>query len=276
MADRDLTWLQRWMQAAILDPEGAAADVDEVLTASSVLTARQRLRIYWRGYRLRLLESMRSLHPGLVHLLGEEVFDRFAMDYLTAHPPTGYTLFRLDEGFVDHLVATRPEDDPRDRTGWPDLIIDLARLERVLTEVMEGPGTEDAPVLHPGDLPGPATMGRLRLAVAPCLRLVSLSFPMNEYLAALRRGEDPQIPRRRPVRLVVGRRDYQVTMRELAPADHRALAAIAGGAAAGAAFRGRRADQTYALLCRWTAAGFFVQIEPGTLVPPHPAERAMR
>lgn len=266
------------MQAAILDPSGDASGADGVLTASSALTAQQRLRIYWRGYRLRLLESMRGLHPGLVHLLGDEVFDGFAMDYLGAHPPTSYTLFRLDEGFVDHLAATRPPDRPQDRrTGWPDLIIDLARLERILTEVMEGPGTEDGPVLRPDDLPGPAAMARLRLAVAPCVRLASLAFPANEYLAAVRRGEDPPCPRRRPARLVVSRSDYQVTMRELSPADHRALRALSGGAAAGAAFRGRRADQAYDLLCRWTALGFFVQIhESGAREVPHAAERAMR
>ncbi|TMQ97189.1 DUF2063 domain-containing protein, partial [Actinomadura soli] len=80
----DLAGLQRWMQTAILDPDGDLDEASGTLTASEALTARQRLAIYWRGYRLRLLETMRGLHPGLTHLLGEETFDRFALDYLEA------------------------------------------------------------------------------------------------------------------------------------------------------------------------------------------------
>jgi hypothetical protein len=261
----DLAGLQRWMQSAILDPAGGADGAAEVLTASAALTARQRLGIYWRGYRLRLLENMRGLHPGLAHLLGTEMFDRFALDYLDAHPPRAYTLFELDKGFVDHLIATRPDVDRR--PGWPDLIIDLARLERITTEVIEGPGTEDGPVLRPEDLPGPAALTELCLATAPCLRLPRLRFPANEYLAAVRRGEDPEFPRPRPVRLVVNRQAYQVTMRELTPADHRALRALARGATAGTALADRPADQTRELLRRWTELGFFTHIHPSGARP---------
>ncbi|WUI01072.1 DNA-binding domain-containing protein [Spirillospora sp. NBC_00431] len=263
----DLAGLQRCLQTAILDPVG---DLDEAvgrLTASSTLTARERLAIYWRGYRLRLLENMRGLHPGLTHLLGEETFDRFALDYLDARPSSSYTLSRLDEGFAGHLSATRP-DDARHREEWPDLIIDMARLERLITEVVEGPGTEDVPVPHPDDLPGRADLPGLRPVVAPCLRLPSLAFPVNEYLAAVRRGEDPAPPPPRPVSLAVNRRDYRVTMRELDPGDHRALRALAAGATVGAAFAYAGEARTAALLRRWTEHGFFSHLhEPGSREP---------
>ncbi|MFI0367688.1 putative DNA-binding domain-containing protein [Actinomadura sp. 1N219] len=255
----DLAGLQRWMQAAILDPDGDLDEASGVLTASEALTAPRRLAIYWRGYRLRLLETMRGLHPGLVHLLGEETFDRFALDYLDARPPTAYSLSRLDEGFAGHLAATRP-DDARSREEWPDLIIDMARLERVITEVIEGPGTEDAPLPDPDDLPAPADLPALRPAVAPCLRLPSLTFPVHEYLAAVRRGDDPAPPRPRPVRLAVARRDYKVTMRELDPAAHRALRALAGGATVGTAFADAGETRPAALLRRWTELGFFSRL----------------
>ncbi|MFI0479265.1 putative DNA-binding domain-containing protein [Actinomadura sp. 9N215] len=264
-----LAGLQRLVQTAILDPDGDLDEASRKLTPSSALTARERLAIYWRGYRLRLLENMRGLHPGLTHLLGEEMFDRFALDYLDARPPSAYSLSRLDEDFAAHLSATRPDGAPgRSREEWPDLIIDMARLERVVTEVMEGPGTEDAPLPHPDDLPGPADLPGLRPVVAPCLRLPELAFPVHEYLAAVRRGEDPEPPAPRPVRLAVHRRDYRVTMRELGPAGHRALRALAGGATVGAALGDVDAAHAADLLRRWTGLGYFSRFhEPGVHAP---------
>ncbi|TDB83300.1 DUF2063 domain-containing protein [Actinomadura sp. KC216] len=258
-----LARLQRCLQTAIMDPDGDLDEAARVLTASETLTARERLAIYWRGYRLRLLENMRGLHPGLAHLLGEETFDSFALDYLDARPPSTYTLSRLDEGFAAHLSATRPDRRGPDAPAgpdWPDLIIDMARLERIITEVIEGPGTEDAVLPATDELPGPAGLPGLRPVVAPCLRLPRLAFPVHEYLAAVRRGEDPDPPAARPVRLAVHRRDYKVTMRELDPAAHRALRALAGGAAVGAAFEHVDA-QAIGLLRRWTDLGFFTHLD---------------
>ncbi|MFI0404642.1 putative DNA-binding domain-containing protein [Actinomadura sp. 3N508] len=274
----DLAGLQRCLQTAIMDPDGDLDEAAQVLTASETLTARQRLAIYWRGYRLRLLENMRGLHPGLTHLLGEETFDRFALDYLDARPPSAYTLSRLDEGFAAHLSATRPDrraPGTSKRPDWPDLIIDIARLERIITEVIEGPGTENADLPATDDLPEPADLPGLRPVVAPCLRLPRLAFPVHEYLTAVRRGEDPDPPAARPVRLAVHRRDYKVTMRELDPAAHRALRALAKGAAVGVAFQDVDA-QAIGLLRRWIDLGFFSHLdEPADREPAdrEPADR---
>jgi len=251
----ELSALQAWMQAAILDPDGPARDAAGVVTASSRLTARERLAIYWRGYRLRLLECMRGLHPGLVHLLGEDAFDGFAMDFLDARPPRAYTLFRLAEGFADHLSETRPDGAEH----WPDMIIELARFERAVAEAAEAPGTEDA---------GPPGT---RLRAAPCLRLLRLAWPAHEYLAAVRRGEDPPLPAPRPAYLAICRRDYALVVRELGPRPFAALDALARGAATG--------PVPAEWLRHWTGLGFLTRAEPlgaahdpaGTT--PAPAER---
>src|SRR5919197_5335299 len=133
-SDADLAAVQRWFQAAILD-ETPPADAADVLHQAA------RLDVYRKAYRARLLTCLRDTHPGLRHALGEELFDAFALDYLETHPSRRYTLFRLSEAFADHLAATRPGD-----RGWPDFIIDLARLERTFMEVYEGPGVEGDPV----------------------------------------------------------------------------------------------------------------------------------
>ncbi|WP_424888554.1 DNA-binding domain-containing protein [Streptomyces sp. XH2] len=188
---------QRWLQAAILDPAATGRyAVGDVVTASRRLSARERLRIHQQGYRLRLAECMRSLHPGSAHLLGREIFDGFALAYLEAHPSRSPTLAGLSDGFAGHLARTRPDSAPgAQREPWIDLLIDLVRFERVFTEVLDAPGTRP-------------------------LRLFWACAPVHAYLTEVRRGRDPEPPAPHPVRLAVTRRDHTVVTRELSRAAY--------------------------------------------------------
>jgi hypothetical protein len=153
---------QRWLWAAIQ----ASSDDFEPATApihGHGLGARDRLAIYANGYRMRLLECLRGEFSALERLLGEPLFARFALDYLTAQPSTSYNLHELGARFPEHLARTRPDaDEP-----WIDFMIDLARLERVVREVYDGPGDERLPADAP-------------CAAARSLRLVRLSPPIQQ------------------------------------------------------------------------------------------------
>lgn len=223
---------QRWLQQAILAPAGGPAEpaesVEQVLTASSLLTARQRLEIYRRGYRLRLLEAMRRLYPGLRALLGEELFDDFASDYLDANPSHSPTLARLGDVFADHLASRRPDRalPPERREAWVDLLLDVARYERVFTAVYDGPGVEELATTA-------ADLGQVDLdsvvTAAPCLRTLNLCAPVHRYVASVRRGERPRPPRARQVLLVICRDQYTVTATELGASDYALLRSLARG-----------------------------------------------
>ncbi|WP_052682203.1 HvfC/BufC N-terminal domain-containing protein [Saccharothrix sp. ST-888] len=196
---------QHWLQRAILDPARPEPQaVGAVLTDSATLSAHQRLDIYRRGYRLRLLETMRGLHPGLRALLGPELFDDFALDYLDARPSHSYTLFHLDARFAEHLAAHRPDRGlpTARREGWVDVLVDLARYERAFTEV------------H--DSPGPASV--------PFLRVLRCCAPVHAYHAAVLHGlpTEPPVPGP-PVHLALSRRDYAVVTSELEPDAYRLL-----------------------------------------------------
>lgn len=199
-----LAAVQRWMQSVILHPTDE--DPGHTITASSRLSARERLLVHQRGYRLRLLECMRSLHPGSVHLLGREIFDGFALEYLDAHPSRSPALAGLGAGFAGHLARTRPDAEPgADREAWIDLLIDLIRCERAFTEVLDGPGPEDG------------------AAPAPPLRLLRVCAPVHTYLAAVHRGEDPEPPEPWQVHLALTRRNFTVVTRELSRAAYERL-----------------------------------------------------
>lgn len=275
-----LATLQTWMREVITDPDGVVAGArtdraraqfatpperfDEVVTASKALTAQQRLEIYQHGYFRRLLDCLGELLPVLRHALGDDLFTRFALDYLDEHPSRSYTLARLDDGFVAYLRDTRPDRDRPvgEREDWPDFIIDLAELEHAIRVTFDGPGVEGAPLLDAADVAGWSDDELLaaRPVVVPCLALRTFRFPVREYLLAVRRGDDPPLPAPRTTHIAFNRRDFQVRLLELEPAPYRMLAALADGsavaaAASGAGLSGPASIRTW--LRRLAEAGLF-------------------
>jgi hypothetical protein len=85
--------------------------------------ADERLAIYQRAYRARLIETLHGMFPRLRRAVGVPLFDEFAVAFLEAEPPRGWTLERLAETFPQWLAETKP-DEP-----WANRIADLARRE---------------------------------------------------------------------------------------------------------------------------------------------------
>lgn len=252
--------VQAWMLAVMTEPDGprsaaGRASIDappaEVVRSTASFGAAARLEIYRRGYRMRLVETMRAHHPALRHALGDEVFDAFALDYLAARPSRSYTLLDLGTGFADHLEATRPDGDE----SWPDFVIELARLERAFLEVYDGPGAEQLELVAPDQVEPDAC-----LVPAPCLRLMSTRFPVGAYMLAARRGDGPPLPGPKPTWLALSRRDYRATLTELNERSHVLLAALVAGAPLTDAARVAGVPPLRAVdLARdWSERGFFV------------------
>lgn len=260
----ELRRLQEWFQGAIVDPDADAAP-EGVLRSSARLGAAQRLELYRRSYRLRLLEAVRAFHPGLRHMLGAELFDEFALDYIRARPSRSYTLQRLGHGFADHLAATRPDLDGAPE-AWSSMIVDLARLERTFAEVYDAPGIEGQEVAAARDLPGEPDARWVAATATPasCLRLVRSSFPAGLYLSAVRRGEDPPLPAPAESFVAVSRRDYVVTLTPLDAVEHALLARLVTGAgiAAAASDAGIGPLEAWALVRRWADQSFFRSLHP--------------
>lgn len=235
----DLARTLSWVQAALLDPAGAGG-AEQVFTASAALTAGQRLAIYQRGYRLRLLETMQAHYPALHHLLGGELFDGFALDYLAANPSRSRSLDDLGARYVTHLERTRPDRDARRPEPWIDLLVDVARYERLFLEVHSMP--------------------------APCVRFVIAGFPVHQYVQQVRRGADPDVPRPGQVHLVLHQHEYVVTVTELTPVRYQLLADLVRGTPIPEALRGVDASDVSSWLRSWTSQGL---IPPSDTPPVH-------
>lgn len=288
----NLNAIERWMRAVIMHPAGvqtgiaseearrhldvAAGEVEKVVTRSKALTASERLAIYSRAYHARLLECLRAEFPVLLHALGEELFNRFGLDYLERYPSQSYTLAHLGQRFPHYLQETRPDRDVPEpsRERWPDFIIDLATLEREFSEVFDGPGVESRQVVT-GDrlreVLQSADWTEVRLVAVPCLRLLSLRFPVNTYFVAVRQKGNPDLPEPVDTFLAITRRDYDVFLHELSRQRYELLSALICGESVAHAItlaakitcsnHDQVAADLNAWIIDWAALGFFVAIE---------------
>lgn len=265
----DLSRLQRWMQTAVTRPGGPGPGdgVESVIRPSATLTSAERLAIYSRGYRARLLECFRAEFPCLLHACGDELFRRFVDDYLERYPPKSYTLNLLAEAFPRHLAETRPDADapPERRESWPDFLVDLATLERAFNEVYDGPGIEGLELPSAGDLGTMAasSLGRARFEPAPCLRLLSFRYPVDEYFTAVRRGEDPPLPAASECHVALDRRSYTVRLHRLSRGELELFSALSRGLTVSEASASLSPLEVRERLEEGLERGFFLAIVPG-------------
>lgn len=191
-APEDLAGLQHWLQTAITHPAGDAVDEEHaaaVLTRSARQTAQERLAVYQRAYRLRLLGCLRSCYPALRHLLGQDAFDVLAAGYFEAVPPSSYSLGHFTQAFPRYLIQGRPdvERPAEQRDAWVDLVLDLACFEQLFAEVYQA--------VEPD----------------PCRRL-SCRYPVHTYAVAVACGQDPAPPTAMPVLLTLRRPGHTVVV----------------------------------------------------------------
>ena len=153
--------------------------------------------------------------------------------------------------------------------AWPEFMIDLARLERAVNEVFDGPGAEGKPLLDGASLQTISTerWSAARLECVPCLRLLILRYPLNDYFTAIRRGGRPPLPGPQGSYMAVTRRNYRVLRYPLELSQFELLQAMLEGATVAQAIERAAAvsalgDADLAVQIRewfrfWTAEGFF-------------------
>jgi len=290
-ATPSLDAVQQWFQAVVTHPggvaEGAAdeaaqrlirldrGELETIVRRSRRLTAEERLSIYANAYWARLLECIGDCFPVLRTALGEDVFDGFAFEYLQRYPSRSYTLDRLGERFPQFLDETRPSPE----LGWPDFLIDLARLEWTVAKVFDGPGVEGRKLLTHDDLQGlpPERFAGSRLAPVVCLRLLAFRYPVNAYYTAVRHaaeGEEVPIPAPAEELVAILRRDFVVRRYTLSRPQHALLESVVAGASVAEAIAAAAAvsdldalsDDALAAALQawfrfWTAEGFFQSLE---------------
>jgi hypothetical protein len=189
------------------------------------------LHIHADGYVQRLLECLQADYPVLRKVMGDALFAFFARAYVWRHPSASATLHDLGGGFADFLAASqRAAGAQADALRFP---VELAQLERARSEAGRAPGLEK---LAPPSLPSglELLLGQMRdWRLAPCTRLLALSFPLCAYWQQVQAasGDDvPAQPPASPAFVAISRMHYRLAMQELQPWQFYWLRALDGGA----------------------------------------------
>lgn len=231
MSQLSLSDTQKWMMSAIAfggdlqnglhaANKGFHLDEDEILVSDYGATNHIRLGIYAQGYWLRLLECLRADFPALRYIMGEELFDFFAKGYIWNHPSTSTTLFDLGAGFADFLQNTQSSKVYDSENIDPNLVLplDIAKLERARVEVTRAKGLEKREMPFLDNPLAFLSEPNFKIETPQSLRLVSLSFPLIDFMQAIdRKHEKPIIPEFKPNLVAIARMGYRVTMSEIEP-----------------------------------------------------------
>ena len=143
------------------------------------LTSFERLEIYNRQYWWRILGSLAEDFPGLQAVVGERKFDALSKAYLIDCPSCSFTLrnlgSRLEDWLKKHPKYTKPHET---------LALDVVRLEWAQIDAFDA---AEEPRMRAEDLqalgPDPC------LRVQPYLKLLDLSYPVDDLLLAVKDAE---------------------------------------------------------------------------------------
>ncbi len=184
--------LQRRMAADVQRPltagfEMQAADETGVPTSEIAasyikpnprLTSFDRLEIYNRQYWFRVIGAVSEDYPALNAVLGAKKFDALILAYLKENPSTSFTLRNLGAKLPNWLASHPEFAMPRHH-----LAVDVARLEWAYVE------SYDMARLTPLGIEDFAGLGpESKLRLQPHLQLLSLQYPVDEIVLAVRKA----------------------------------------------------------------------------------------
>lgn len=228
--------IQRWMQAVLVHPEGAAAGLSsrkaarllpatrahDVVRLSGGLSAADRLEIYAEMYPLRMVEALRADYPALASFLGDERFERLVRDYVAAHPSRSYTLARLGDRLPGFVAGWGPS---RQR----HLLTDIARLELAATRVFDAEDVVPLTAEALGSVPA-EDFSSMRLVPVPALAVLRVCPGAIGVLDAfLASAPPPATAERGHAWVVFRRKGFTVFRRTLPKAAGRLMALLAEG-----------------------------------------------
>jgi hypothetical protein len=203
-----------------------------------------RLSVYTEGYEIRLFESVREDFPALEYYLGEEKFAEKVTDYIRQNPSTFWDLALYSLSFAEAF------DDPKAHT--------LATLEAAIIEVFWMP--ESAP-WQPDTTTSSESLMEQNIPLRAASKLLTLSHPVEEYLAAFRREEPIEMPAASTQYMLLVRHENEVKRHIIPAEEYAALTHLQQGASLATALENAPSiEAVQGWFSQWIAEGFLAAI----------------
>lgn len=164
--------------SAVLDP---AAEAPAGLSNPDGSAVGRRFNVYRNNVVVGLADALETAFPVICRLLGKQAFRTLAITHARQHPPRGPLMMFYGEDLPAFLERFKPVAQHR-------FLPDMARLELALRHAYHA---ADAKPVAPEQLAvlTPEELVRIRLRIAPALRMVRSRWPVGSiWLAA--QGED--------------------------------------------------------------------------------------
>jgi hypothetical protein len=246
------------MRKHTLDGRSTKEMVEKIIKPNDRLTSVERLEIYNRVYWFRILSSLADDFPGLRAVIGQHNFDKLITAYLTDLPSESFTLRNLGSR-LEAWLRKHPKFAPKNehlaldmvRLEWADIdVFDSAELTKLTERDLQNLGED--PVLH----------------LQPYLRLLDLSYPVDDLLLEVRRQNEASeadsdtasnivsmehtakeikrvsLPKRKRIHLAVHRQENEVYFKRLQPEAFALLVALQ---------EGKRLSEAIAASVDWTS-----------------------
>jgi hypothetical protein len=257
--------LQAWFTRAMLHPEGSddghLLPVPAALVLpSAALSPDERVDIYRRAYRARLIECLADDYGAVQHALGEDSFDAACREYIDRYPSRSPSLNFYGRAFAAFL---RNYAHPASQFAS-----DLAALEWALVEVVHAGAVARLTPEALANVPS-SCWAEARLVPSATVRVLELGHPANAYFQAFRTGESPAIPGPCWSAVAVYRDGSTLWRMELSRPMHFLLRALDEGRSLGEAIdtavsehavTEREAGDVLRWFRDWVGHGFFSQI----------------
>lgn len=245
--------LQRRMAAAVMEPltddetmrevrrDGTRmeSEASDFIKPNKALSSFERLEIYNRQYWFRLYSSFEEDFPGLRAVLGAERFELVMRSYLDAYPSRSFTLRDLGSRLHDFLREREDLVEPNTALARDMVLLEWAHIEAYDAASRPVP---DAAFFQ-------AVAGETVLPLQPFVRLLDLSYPVDNLLIAVRQNEESndtssnnaQVERKRSnvqrvaelpptqIWLAVHRQEFTVYYKRLTCEEHRMLLLLQAG-----------------------------------------------
>lgn len=157
---------QRAFQAYILkDNKAVHSDIKKPTTDCP----HQRLQIYHRGYRIRLIEALFDDFPKCAKLLGEQAFEALCLEYIKQNHSTSFSIRWYGQHFAEFIISQK--------TPQAAIICEMVQLEWALHLALDA---KDAPLLTKEALRAlpPELWASLQFKFHPSVHHLSFAYPI--------------------------------------------------------------------------------------------------
>lgn len=202
---RTLTTTQQDLQDYLL--HGRTDALQDLIVADTHINTDTRLKIYFNGYRLRLIETLADDFEKLKIIMGDERFDELAEQYIDAQPSRFFSLRDFGGAFPQFLS---------NHTAYQNFpfLAEMAKFEWTMAYTLDAADAPSLSLDYFSSLPA-EKWPELQIHFHPSVRMLQFSWDVPEIWYSIEQGEEERMPQSsiHPVSWLIFRKNNQCLFR---------------------------------------------------------------